>query len=81
MDGMRGLDAWITGGRYSKSVGQVTCPCGEVTTVVTETEYGATEWDVNECKCGREFTGDEPWADAEPPEPDYPDYDDDERWD
>lgn len=72
MDGMRGLDAWITGGRYSSSRGDVTCPCGEVTLVTMETEYGSTTWEPGECKCGREFEGDEPWVDDEP---DYPEDD------
>lgn len=77
-DGMRGLDAWITGGRFSTSRGRVTCAaCGEETLVVTETEYGSTTWEPNECACGVEFDGDEPWVDDEPPEPDYGD---DEPW-
>lgn len=72
------LDRWITGGRYSKSMGLVTCPdCEEQTRVTSETEYGATEWSPAECStCKREFTGDERWQDDEPPEPDYPDPDD-----
>jgi hypothetical protein len=70
----RGYDRWITSGRYSKSLGVVTCPdCEEQTPVTAETEYGTTEWTPEACaQCGREFTGDEKWADDEPPEPDYP---------
>lgn len=76
MDGMRGLDAWITGGRYSSSRGDVICPCGETTHVTAETEYGSITWTPEECKnCGRVFEGDEEWIDDEPPEPDYePDW-------
>jgi len=61
MDGMRGLDAWITGGRYSSSAIRVTCPeCEHETPVHTETEYGQTTWMPEECeKCHREFQGDE----------------------
>jgi hypothetical protein len=72
---MRGLDAWITGGRYSRTDALVTCPeCDEQTPVVMETEYGATEWSRDACgSCGREFTGDERWEDDEPPEPEPPD--------
>jgi hypothetical protein len=67
---MRGLDAWITSGRYSKDLIVVTCPtCETDTPVVAETEYGATEWSPGECsKCGRSFEGDEQWVEDEPPE-------------
>lgn len=66
---MRGLDAWITGGRYSKALGLVMCPdCGEQTPVTSETEYGATTWEPEECACGHEFTGEEAWEDDEPPD-------------
>jgi len=77
MDGLDrdALDRWITGGRYSSCAMQVTCPaCGEETFVVSETEYGSTEWNPAECgnkACGREFTGDEDWREDEPPEPEY----------
>lgn len=80
MDGMRGLDAYITGGRFSTALIWVTCPdCEEKTLVKTETEYGATDWDPAECEtegCGRDFTGDEVQEDAEPEPPDY-----DPHWD
>lgn len=68
MDGMRGLDAWITSGRYSKAQGWVTCrKCGEETCVISETEYGTSWWSPEECpKCGTTFEGDEPWQDDEP---------------
>jgi hypothetical protein len=64
---MRGLDAWITGGRYSRDEGQVTCEkCGAATGVTSESEYGMTTWTPEECsKCGAEFTGDEDWVSAE----------------
>lgn len=67
---MRGLDAYITSGRYSKAIGWAQCPkCGNQTMVVAETEYGGTTWEPGECEtkgCGHEFTGEEPWEDAEP---------------
>jgi hypothetical protein len=83
MDGMRGLDAWITGGRYNASQGLVTCPsCEEQTAVTAETEYGATTWTPEECKhCGAAFSGDEPWEDDEPPEPDPHQHLWDDGWD
>ena len=63
---MNALDRWITGGRHSTAAGIVKCSgCGEWTQVVAETEYGATDWDPEECPdCGHEFTGDEPWEDG-----------------
>ena len=72
MDGMRGLDAWITSGRYSSSLLLVTCSaCGDETTVTAETEYGATTWTPEECRhCGHAFDGDEDWREDEPPDPD-----------
>lgn len=67
---MRGLDAWITGGRYSSCPMIVTCDvCGECTPVTAETEYGVTTWSPEECKaCGVEFAGDEDWTDDEGPD-------------
>jgi hypothetical protein len=50
--------------------------CGYETFVISETEYGSTEWNPMECsnkKCNTEFTGDEEWTDAEPPEKEYDD--------
>lgn len=80
------LDRWITGGRYSKAIGLVECPeCEETTQVFTETEYGATTWEPEVCSttgCNHEFTGQEPWHDAEPPEPDHHEPEDyDGPWD
>jgi len=77
MDGMRGLDAWITSGRYSASWAWVTCrACDEQTLVHCETEYGATTWSPEECKhCDRPFDGDEPWEEDEPPVPEPDDWD------
>lgn len=74
MSEFRGYDAWKTSGRYSRSLGRVTCPaCKEDVAVSAETEYGLTEWSPAECpKCGYEFTGEEPWEDDEPPEPPMP---------
>ena len=71
-DGMRGLDAWITSGRYSTQWLIVTCPCGDESEVKAETDYGATTWTPGGCAgCGRAFTGDEPWYDDEPPEAEF----------
>jgi len=72
MDGMRGLDAWITGGRYSEEILDVTCPeCEEVTVITATTDYGATEWSKTECdSCHAEFPDDVEYGEAEPPEPD-----------
>lgn len=73
------LDAWITSGRYSSNAGYVICKkCGYETFVISETEYGATEWSPGECSnklCHAEFIGDEEWQDAEPPEEEW-EYDD-----
>lgn len=67
---MRGLDAWITGGRYSSELLDVTCPaCGEVTAVTCETEYGASMWSPEECgSCGEGFSGEESFEASEPPD-------------
>jgi ribosomal protein S27E len=69
---MRGLDNWITSGRYSSNHLDVTCSkCGETTAVFEETEYGMTTWTPEECsKCKHEFGDDDQWEQAEP------DYDD-----
>ncbi len=63
-------DRWATGGRYSREVIAVTCPaCGEVTEVLAETEYGATDWSKEECgSCETPFPDDVMWETAEPPE-------------
>lgn len=83
MDGMRGLDAWITSGRYSKEMLRVKCSeCDEYTSVTAETEYGATDWDRDACfHCGAAFEGDEDTELDEPPEPDihYEDRYEEER--
>lgn len=62
------LDRHITGGRYSLSHISVICrDCGKKTDVVAETEYGATEWNPQECEhCKTEFTGQEQWEDNTP---------------
>jgi hypothetical protein len=80
---VRGLDAHITGGRYSSCPMRVRCAeCDEWTAVVAETEYGATTWTPEECgnpNCGAAFEGDEDWVDDEPPEPEPRDYDEEDR--
>lgn len=67
---MDGLDRYITSGRYSKELIRVHCAaCGEWTSVVAETEYGATDWTPDECSaCQREFPSGAKWEDDEPPE-------------
>lgn len=67
------FDRWITSGRYSEHLVVVTCKyCGEATNVKVTTEYGASEWNPEECKhCKEWFDGDESWFLDEPdPEPD-----------
>jgi transcription elongation factor Elf1 len=65
------LDAWITGGRYTKDLLLVTCPgCEEDTPVTCETEYGMSTWEPMECKwCGRDFDGTEHFETDEGPDP------------
>lgn len=72
MDGMRGLDAYITGGRYRSSLGYVTCPgCDSQNPVTYEEEYGTGWWTPEECTtCGRAYEGDEAWEEDEGPDPD-----------
>jgi ribosomal protein S27E len=69
---MRGLDAWITGGRYSRELLDVTCPgCKTTTVVVSETDYGATDWSPEKCQsCGEELPADAASSPAQPPERD-----------
>ena len=58
----------MNGGCYRSTLLLVQCPdCAEWTRVVSETEYGASEWDKDVCGgCGRTFTGDESQEDDEP---------------
>jgi hypothetical protein len=72
------FDRHILDGRYSTSARLVECPdCREETLVQVETEFGHSYCDQDCCKhCGREFTGDEPEREDEPPEPEPPDFDD-----
>lgn len=67
---LKGLDAWITSGRYSSSHMFVTCKsCGETTSVFSETEYGMTSWEPDECEnCWQFFFGDEDWEEFYPEE-------------
>lgn len=78
MNELRGLDAWITGGRYSKTTETVYChnrDCDEFSepVVVTyESEYGGGWYTPEECpKCGHEWHDDEPT---------WPDEDDEPEW-
>jgi hypothetical protein len=70
---MKGLDAWITSGRYRQERILAICGvCGEETPVLAETEYGATFWSPEECEhCGTEFDAETPYVSDEPPEPDW----------
>jgi len=54
---LKGLDAWITSGRYAWEYLRVTCNhCDEVTIVKAEQEYGSVWWTPDECgNCGIEF--------------------------
>ncbi len=65
---MNGLDAYITGGRYSSQPLVATCKaCGETSAVLAETEYGATYWTPEECPaCHQEWDEDTPSTDDEP---------------
>lgn len=73
------LDRWITDGRYSSTVALITCPdCEEQTMVTIESEYGGSTWDPGECKCGREFNGEEPFEDGAP-EAEYDPMDEQDR--
>jgi hypothetical protein len=82
---MRGLDAWITSGWYSKDLLRVRCEkCDEWIPVTSETEYGTSEWTPSECpKCRTEFDADTAWEQDEPPDPepdDFPGGDPDGPW-
>lgn len=61
---IRGLDAWITGGRPYSGREKIRCiapqpddtvGCGWTGVTETHTEYGATDWAIEECPdCGGE---------------------------
>ena len=57
MSELKGLDAWITSGRYRWEYLQVFCNhCDEATIVKAEQEYGGVWWTPDECKnCGVTF--------------------------
>jgi hypothetical protein len=79
---VNGLDRWITGGRRSTELLAVQCPeCEEWTQVTATTEYGATDWDPEECgSCGLPLPEDARTEDAEPEPPEPDDYDDTGRF-
>lgn len=66
---LRGLDDYITSGRFSQTTLSVTCAnCDEKITIVATTEYGMTDWSVDTCSnCGQDLTGDEEWEEDEGP--------------
>lgn len=70
MSELRGLDAWITGGRYRKEYLMVTCKkCKEYTIVECETEYGSSFWTPEECRyCNEPFDLDADWEIYDPRE-------------
>jgi hypothetical protein len=57
---MKGLDAWITSGRYSREYLLVECShCHENTVVKAEQEYGSVWWTPESCSyCGKDFDDD-----------------------
>lgn len=57
MTDLKGLDAWITSGKYRYEYLYVTCNhCGENTVVKAEQEYGSVWWTPEECKyCNQYF--------------------------
>lgn len=65
---LKGLDAWITGGRYSSAYLYVTCNyCGNTNYVIAESEYGATYWTPEECKdCGECYDENTAWEEYDP---------------
>ena len=60
MSALKGLDAWITSGRYRWEYLLVTCnQCQETTVVKADIEYGSTWWTPDECKhCHKSFDDD-----------------------
>lgn len=77
MNELRGLDAWITGGRYSSSYLYVTCNhCGESDHVICEREYGQNYWTPEECKfCGEIYDEKTAWEEVDPKEEFYDEKD------
>ncbi len=57
MSHLKGLDSWITSGRYSFEYLLVEChSCLENTVVMAHNEYGSVWWEPEECKhCDAEF--------------------------
>lgn len=50
MSTLKGLDSWLTSGRYRWEYLQVFCNhCGEVTIVKAEQEYGSVWWEPESC--------------------------------
>ena len=70
MSELRGLDEWITGGRYRKEYLMMTCSkCQECTIVECETEYGASYCNPQECKyCFEPFDEKTVWETYDPRE-------------
>ena len=54
---LKGLDSWLTSGRYYKEYLLVTCNhCNENTPVEAEQEYGSVWWTPEECRyCNTPF--------------------------
>ena len=66
------LDRWITDSRYSEQLAVATCEeCGFETPIVIHNEYGGSQWEPPDCRCGNDFSDSTPWREDEPPEPDY----------
>ena len=72
MSELRGLDNWITSGRYHVEYLLVTCNlCGENTIVMAETQYGGTWWNPEECSNCHTFFVDDVIFEQYYPEEDY----------
>jgi len=72
MSALKGLDAWITSGRYRREYLLVTCDkCNENTIVEAESEYGSVWWTPEECKYCKEPFGDNVTYEEYYPEDEY----------
>jgi len=76
MSALKGLDSWITSGRYSWEYLLVECShCHENTVVKAESEYGSVWWEPEECKyCHKPF-GDDVKYESYYPEDEYAERD------
>jgi len=70
---LKGLDAWITSGRYSFEYLLATCSnCDANTVVKANNEYGSIWWEPEECSnCGYEFDSNTKYEEHYDPKEDY----------